>query len=135
MMAAWSVWENLVMDDVTMLKMAVGGFLQDLARDIQIESSSFRLYSAHDSTMRVLLMALGAFDNYWPPYASHSAFEVWKNNQSGEEFVVLQYDGRTVQMGGACASSSSSVYCPMGDFLSLLSSWDPKGLCTSPLAL
>jgi len=46
----------------------------------------------HDITIAPVLSALGAFDNMWPPLASHIAFEVWgppETAHSGRDLGAL----------------------------------------------
>jgi len=38
------------------------------------------MYSAHDTTVANLLMALGVFDMHSPPYRSMVLIELWKND-------------------------------------------------------
>ena len=39
---------------------------------------SRKLYSAHDTTLMPLLLAMGAFDGEWPPFAADVAFELYE---------------------------------------------------------
>lgn len=36
------------------------------------------MYSAHDTTLLPLLVALGMYDGRWPPFASYIAFELYQ---------------------------------------------------------
>jgi len=51
------------------------------------------LYSCHDSTLVSILLALGCYDDEWPPYASDIAFELYEDNQQ-KHYVKLRYCGK-----------------------------------------
>jgi hypothetical protein len=80
--------------------------------------AKFVYYSAHDSTIRLFLLALHASDMRWPPLASHVVTELYADAQ-GNEFVQLQYDGEVVKMLPPC----QDYLCPLSDFLSLINSY------------
>ncbi|CAM9721245.1 unnamed protein product, partial [Ectocarpus fasciculatus] len=69
----------------------------------------FTLYSGHDTVIAPVLAALGVYDRYctWPPYASHIAFELWKNARKEslsrpqnetirDHYVRVLFNGRDV---------------------------------------
>jgi len=41
------------------------------------------LYSAHDTTINALLMALEQWNKSWPTFSSYLAFELYKNEDVG----------------------------------------------------
>jgi len=51
------------------------------------------LYSCHDSTLTALLLALGCYDDRWPPYAADVAFELYKDVE-GRHWVMIRYCGK-----------------------------------------
>lgn len=51
------------------------------------------LYASHDSTLIPLLLALGTFDNKWPPYAADVALELYQHRRTKEWFVRVTYRG------------------------------------------
>jgi hypothetical protein len=51
----------------------------------------FMHYSAHDSTVLPMLVALEVFDGVWPPYASHVVLELRQSNDDGSFFVRAFY--------------------------------------------
>jgi hypothetical protein len=51
----------------------------------------FRLFAGHDTTLGVLLRALGHDIQYWPPYASHVTVEAWWNPQVADERKRVQF--------------------------------------------
>ncbi len=79
--------------------------------------------SAHDDTMRSLLLAIVATSNSttrWPPYASHMAFELWTDSNQNN-FIIVQYDGQNQQLKAPCQSQ----YCRLQDFTALVNSYLP----------
>lgn len=111
------------------LRFACGSFLRDLlgvwADRARVR---FQLVSAHDTTIRVLLLALvnrtTSAGFFWPPYAAHIALEFWRNDASGAVYVVAQYDGETKQMRAPCKAQ----LCAFADFKALLESHDATDL-------
>lgn len=57
------------------------------------------LYAAHDSTLIPLLLALGTFDNKWPPYAADVTLELYQHRHSKEWFVRMAYRGEVRSPG------------------------------------
>jgi hypothetical protein len=77
------------------------------------------LYSAHDSSVRPFVMALGAYDGFWPPYASHLTMELYKSKSTGQFFVTSQYNGKLIKMTGC----PSEELCPFYTVKQLFSSF------------
>ncbi len=105
------------------LRLACGSFLHDLL-GVWSEHSRvrFQLVSAHDTTIRVLLLALmnrtTSAGFFWPPYAAHIALEFWRHDGTGEVFVSAQYDGDTKPMRAPC----KGLLCAFTDFVALVHS-------------
>lgn len=123
-MQTQSLLMNTVMGAPDVLRYGVGAFLQDWLAGMR-EPQRLRLYSAHDSTLRVFLQALHSFDSRWPPYASHALLEQWSEDATGKQFVLLQYDGVNRVMLPPC----KNVLCPVEDFVTLLQSYNPGSAC------
>ena len=51
------------------------------------------LYSCHDSTITAMLLALGCYDDEWPPYAADVAFELYEDGR-GKHWAKLRYCGK-----------------------------------------
>jgi len=51
------------------------------------------LYSCHDSTLTAILLALGCYDDEWPPYAADVAFELYEDAEQ-KQWVKLRYCGK-----------------------------------------
>jgi len=51
------------------------------------------LYSCHDDTITGILLALGCYDDEWPPYAADVAFELYED-VAGKHYVKLRYCGK-----------------------------------------
>ncbi|KAM4795120.1 lysophosphatidic acid phosphatase type 6 [Rhinophrynus dorsalis] len=121
------------------LRLSVGPFLYTLQRnmlDVMNASSTdpqarkLYLYATHDVTLMPLLMALGIFDQKWPPYAADLTFELYQHQLTKEWFARLNYNGEEQVVKGCQAA-----LCPLQEFLSALSEFalspeDYKTLCS-----
>lgn len=92
-------------------------FLSELAEVLeavssQSESTVFRLYSAHDTTLAGILSGLEAFNSTIPPFASSILFEV-----SDSLTLRVLYNDQPVHLPG-CASPQ----CPLSTAISYLRS-------------
>ena len=81
----------------------------------------FTLYSGHDTVIAPVLAALGVYDKFcnWPPYASHIAFELWKNGRKEslsrpqnetirDYYVRVLFNGRDVtRLIPSCSRSAA----------------------------
>ncbi|XP_037645046.1 lysophosphatidic acid phosphatase type 6 [Sebastes umbrosus] len=74
------------------------------------------LYSAHDTTLIPILMALGIFDMKWPPYAADITLELHQHRQTNKSFVKVSYVDQDQLIPGC-----SGVYCPLEEFKQVLS--------------
>lgn len=111
-------------------QLSSGSFLQDILAAANKGPEVFRLFSAHDDSLRSLLFALFDEDDYmhWPPYAAHLSFEVWTAS-TGKRYVNAQYDGAVRQLRAPC----SSPYCEWSAFEALLRMYlPPSGACGAP---
>jgi len=90
-------WEySLLYSDEELPRLAVGSFLYEIYRDIQLAADGSAPYKlgvnlGHDTTVAPLLGALGAPAPYWVPYASHVEVELWRHssNKSASEVHVF----------------------------------------------
>jgi hypothetical protein len=89
-------------------------------------SAKLVYFSAHDSTIRNLLLALQVFDGHWPPLASHFVIEVYAGNTG--TFFRMQYDGQLLQLP-AC----ETPVCSVSKFADLVNSYtiDTSKACFS----
>ena len=113
--------DNMYAQPFDARKFGSGSFLQDLLVSL-LAPERFHLFSAHDDTCRALLFALFVGENddsLWPAYASHIALERWDNDVSGDQYVVMQYNGQAIQMLAPC----KDVYCSIADFAALVKSY------------
>lgn len=62
-------------------------------------SRKLYLYASHDSTLIPLLLALGTFDDKWPPYAADVTLELYQHRHSKEWFVRVSYRGEVRSHG------------------------------------
>ena len=65
----------------------------------QTKYHKFKMYSAHDSSLNALLVALDYYSNddnhIWPPFAADLAIELWKKveNENKKYFIKIFYCG------------------------------------------
>ncbi|XP_034357346.1 lysophosphatidic acid phosphatase type 6 isoform X1 [Arvicanthis niloticus] len=107
------------------IQMAVGPFLHILegnllkAVDPTTSPSKTRkmyLYATHDVTLLPMLLALGIFDQKWPPFAVDLTMELYQHQESKEWFVQLYYNGKE-QVPRGCPDK----LCPLDKFLNTMS--------------
>lgn len=77
------------------------------------------MYSAHDTTVANILMALGVFDMQNPPYRSLVLIELWKNNLGNYQVKVL-YRNSTTHEPYNLAIPGCDAVCPLEKFVGLL---------------
>ncbi|XP_075053403.1 lysophosphatidic acid phosphatase type 6 isoform X2 [Mixophyes fleayi] len=120
------------------LKLSVGPFLYTLRSNIlevtkgttaDAQTRKLFLYATHDVTLIPLLIALGIFDQKWPPYAADLTFELYQHRPSNEWFARLNYNGKEQVLRGCPAG-----LCPLQQFLNALSDYvlspeDYSALC------
>jgi hypothetical protein len=91
----------------------------------QVETSYFParlcVYATHDTTIIILLIALGVFKKHWPPYVANISFELYRGDQPGTFDVKVLYNGHPVVL--PCASGN--VLCPLEDFRRFVSHFLP----------
>jgi Histidine phosphatase superfamily (branch 2) len=51
------------------------------------------LYSCHDSSLVPLLIAMGCYDNKWPPYTADITFELYEDAER-QRWVNVSYCGK-----------------------------------------
>lgn len=107
------------------LRLSVGPFLYALQGNMLetarrstdgTEPRKLFLYSTHDVTLIPLLIALGIFDQKWPPYAADITLELYQHKKSKGWFTRLTYNGKEQVVKGC-----SSALCPLDQFLNALS--------------
>lgn len=117
----------LQQEDRESIQMAVGPFLHILegnllkAVDPSTPPSTTRkmyLYATHDVTLLPMLLALGIFDNKWPPFAVDLTMELYQHQESKEWFVRLSYNGKE-QVPRGCPDK----LCPLDKFLNTMSAY------------
>ena len=55
-------------------------------------------YSAHDTTLNGILLALDLVDedHSWPPFAAHLVFELWQNTENSDYSIKVFYCGKVI---------------------------------------
>ncbi|NXX25472.1 PPA6 phosphatase, partial [Nicator chloris] len=121
------------------LKMNIGLLLNTLQKNIKAavdpsnpaeEARKLFLYACHDSTLIPLMLALGTFDDKWPPYGADVTLELYQHRFSKEWFVRVSYCGEEQVVRGC-----DTGLCPLKEFLKVLSqysvnSWEYNNLCS-----
>ena len=70
------------------------------------DSPKLRLYSAQDNTLTTLLVAMGCFDDRWPPYVADLAFELYED-LNRNHWVQVLYRSKPLTLHGQSASLMS----------------------------
>ncbi|NXL18863.1 PPA6 phosphatase, partial [Setophaga kirtlandii] len=108
-----------------MLQMSIGLLFNTLEKNIKAainpsnpaeKARKLFLYASHDSTLIPLLLALGTFDNKWPPYAADVALELYQHRRTKEWFVRVTYRGEEQVVKGC-----KTGLCSLEEFLEVLS--------------
>ncbi|XP_066424394.1 lysophosphatidic acid phosphatase type 6 isoform X1 [Molothrus aeneus] len=108
-----------------MLQMSIGLLFNTLEKNIKAainpsnpaeKARKLFLYASHDSTLIPLLLALGTFDNKWPPYAADVTLELYQHRCSKEWFVRVTYQGEEQVVKGC-----KTGLCSLEEFLEVLS--------------
>lgn len=76
------------------------------------------IYSAHDTTVAAVLMALNLYNSAPPPYTAAIIFELRKNS-ANEHFVSLYYRNTTDQPPYELVLPGCLFYCPLDQFILL----------------
>ncbi|XP_056415731.1 lysophosphatidic acid phosphatase type 6 isoform X2 [Hyla sarda] len=125
-------------DNRDVLKLSIGPFLYALQSNMletakrsaeDTQARKLFLYASHDVTLIPLLIALGVFDQKWPPYSSDITLELYQHRPSKEWFARLCYNGKEQVVKGC-----STGLCPLDEFLNALSEFalspeDHRTLC------
>lgn len=80
-----------------MLRMLLDGMYDQM--DQRPWSPRLRIYSAHDSTLTMLQVAMGIFNHRWPPYAADLCLELYKNS-ADQAYVRVMYCGKPMTLRG-----------------------------------
>lgn len=104
------------------LSLSVGLFLQHIVdnfdKKINDENNyKLMLFSAHDTTVVPLLLALRVFDDKWPDFAADVAFELYRDKNRVHYVRVLYKDEEKIIPG------CSSPFCPLDKFKALVSEY------------
>lgn len=112
-------------EDRESIQMAVGPFLHILEGNLlktvdpttaPSKTRKMYLYATHDVTLLPMLLALGIFDQKWPPFAVDLTMELYQHQESKEWFVQLFYNGKE-QVPRGCPDK----LCPLDKFLNTMS--------------
>ncbi|EDQ92412.1 uncharacterized protein MONBRDRAFT_30813 [Monosiga brevicollis MX1] len=112
------------------LRLTCGLVIKDILNNMQhmqehpLQSPPLRLYSAHDTTLMPLLLAFGAFDGHWPPYAADITLELFEDqHQHGDYYVRALYCGEIIRM-----PNQESDFVPYKVFHAAMDRLVPKNL-------
>eukprot|EP01135_Chromosphaera_perkinsii_P004997 Nk52_evm6s309 gene=Nk52_evmTU6s309 len=123
------------------VRLGIGNFVCDYVGGIE---KSFRgemkeklaVYSGHDTTIALLLIALGGFDGEWPHYGCSLVAEVFKaksnrnesakqrkskaaTGSSAEGYVRMLYNNKPVSLTGCKDKELEGGFCPMERFMEI----------------
>ncbi|XP_029189069.2 lysophosphatidic acid phosphatase type 6-like [Acropora millepora] len=104
------------------LSLAVGLFLEHIVENCEKKinnknSYKLMLFSSHDTTLVLLLLALGIFNNRWPDFAADVAFELYRDKDD-VYFVRVLHMGEEKIIPGC-----GSPFCPLDKFKALVSEY------------
>eukprot|EP00283_Hemiselmis_rufescens_P018081 CAMPEP_0173439458 /NCGR_PEP_ID=MMETSP1357-20121228/20992_1 /TAXON_ID=77926 /ORGANISM="Hemiselmis rufescens, Strain PCC563" /LENGTH=455 /DNA_ID=CAMNT_0014404833 /DNA_START=56 /DNA_END=1423 /DNA_ORIENTATION=- len=96
--------------DPEISRLGIGPLLSDISGGFDAVSggrggAKMRVFSGHDSTLMPLLVALGAYDDKWPPYASYVALELLYDERGDRHLVRGIYNGQPVKLLGSSTPS------------------------------
>lgn len=86
-------------------------------------------YSAHDTTVTPVLVALNFSNPYPPPFASSLIFELYKNDSAADDtsYFVSTYFKKTDIIGEKLSIYGCALDCPLDQFITLLQPVLPTG--------
>lgn len=100
------------------VKPGIGTFMKEYLHVIQNARNDpssplqFVLYSAHDTTIMPVLVALNAWNNLWPTFASHIITEYYEGPNPS---VRILYNGKPITL-----PDCGQVFCPYDKFESIV---------------
>eukprot|EP01090_Pellita_catalonica_P005596 TRINITY_DN1572_c0_g1_i1.p1 TRINITY_DN1572_c0_g1~~TRINITY_DN1572_c0_g1_i1.p1 ORF type:complete len:400 (+),score=40.09 TRINITY_DN1572_c0_g1_i1:335-1534(+) len=103
--------------------LGIGPFIENLVNvmDSRMKGETdpkFLLYSAHDTTISLVLAAFQLFNTtMWPPYASHIQFELYQDSSDSSWSVGILYNDEKVNL----APCPNTWMCPFDKFKSVAS--------------
>jgi len=90
----------------TVSRLGVGRLIWEMGEQMKrrinegfMDGKKMVLYSAHDTTLSVLMSALGIWDETWPPFGADIRLELWQS-KSKNHFVRILYNGKPVCIRG-----------------------------------
>jgi len=103
---------------IEMSKPGIGTFMKEYLSIFQAAKSDslyprqFVMYTAHDTTIMPVLVALNAWNNIWPTFAAHIISEYYDAPSfTGSPAVRLLYNGKPLVLPGC-----GQEYCPFATF-------------------
>jgi len=126
-MAAMQAWDyNYVMtypNAMDAARLQMGLFFGELLDHIANapDTLAFSLFSAHDTSILPMLLALNQTDVIWPAYACHLKFEIEKDSNGDLTYVSIKYNDELMSLP-ACGNSSR---CAWSDFQAFVSNLVP----------
>jgi Histidine phosphatase superfamily (branch 2) len=83
----------------------------------RLPSKKFVLYSAHDSTVAAALSALNIDYDTNPPYTSTLIWELSQETGSGEFYVKVEYNGKSVRVRDCGLPVAGDDACTLKDYI------------------
>ncbi|XP_061442963.1 prostatic acid phosphatase-like isoform X2 [Rhineura floridana] len=98
----------------------VKAILENLSRAAKnSEKRKMLVYSAHDTTLGALQMALNVYNERLPPYAACQIFELYQEN-NGEHTIEMYFRNHTVKDPCQLTLPGCSSACPLSKFAELV---------------
>lgn len=89
----------------------------------ETDSAAFALWATHDTTILVMLVALGLWDGQWPPYTDTLVLEVYKelkqqgSQRGGRAFVRLLHGSTVLHLPWCKVHETIPGLCSVESFL------------------
>lgn len=88
------------------------------------------LYATHDTTILLMLIALGVYSKHWPPYAANLSFELRREAQAAPgahpddaHTVTVLYNGKPVIL--PVSAGGDGFHCSLREFKTFVGKWLP----------
>eukprot|EP00438_Fugacium_kawagutii_P007482 Skav230107 [mRNA] locus=scaffold283:180864:182225:- [translate_table: standard] len=88
--------EHYMRDPVALHLLAAPALIElehTMASMLSQTRQSLAMWATHDTTILVLLAALGLWNGQWPPYTDTLVLEVYRNDATGESYFRLLHHG------------------------------------------
>ncbi|KAK8754656.1 hypothetical protein OTU49_017102 [Cherax quadricarinatus] len=92
----------------------------------KLSQQKMYVYSAHDTTIAILLVGLGVFNNVAPPYATTVIIELHKIGKERFVKMLLRNDTNIIEPPHELVLPGCTALCPLDDWLVITGTIIPK---------